>query len=93
MTIKSHARRHSPSTKLVDLAKNEVPMKCSERVVQTLVGVSREPPDFQGVKERCEKIQISLAAPSLPPEIVHFLSFKAFCTVPLVHQSGTRAWF
>jgi integrase len=40
------------------------------------------------VRER-PRVQISLAAPSYPPENVHFLSFKAFCTALLVHQSGT----
>src|SRR3546814_442046 len=34
---------------------------------------------------------LSPTAPSFPPENTHFLSFKAFCTVVLVHQSGTLA--
>ena len=46
-------------------------------------------PGFQGFAEGFDRLQISLAAPFHPPEIVHFLSFKAFCTVVLVHQSGT----
>ena len=46
-------------------------------------------PVFRAFGGAFEGLQISLAAPSYPPEITHFLSFKAFCTALLVHQSGT----